>query len=95
MSDKPKKIHEFNVRVTWTGGKEGTIAIEDKPDLPLTAPVQWDGKPESYSPHDLFMSAITGCFITTFASIMKQIKQPIRAHQVSGRGILQKHTVGG
>lgn len=95
MTDKSTETLEFDVKITWTGGKEGTIASEGKPNLPLSSPVHWDGKPDAYSPHDLFLSAVTGCFITTFVSMMKRMKQSITAHQVSGRGILSKHPEGG
>ena len=95
MSGKSPEHHEFSVKVAWKDGKEGSISLEGKPDLPLTSPAQWDGTPDGYSPHDLFMSAVTGCYITTFASMMKRMDQPLAAHQVSGRGLLQKHPEGG
>ena len=95
MSDENPETLEFQLHITWDGGKEGTIAIEGKQELPLSSPIHWDGKPESYSPHDLFMSAVTGCYITTFASMMKRMNQPLTAHKVSGRGILSKHPEGG
>lgn len=79
----------------WTEGKEGIIKINGKSDLPLSSPVHWDGKADAYSPHDLFISAVTGCYITTFASMMKRMKQPLSAHQVSGRGVLKQHPEGG
>lgn len=95
MSDKPVEFHEFNASSTWKSGKEGTITPEDKPSLPLTSPPQWEGKLNAYSPHDLFMSAVTGCYITTFASMMKRMKQPLEAHQATGHGVLQRHPEGG
>lgn len=95
MSDEPVDIHKFAAKITWTGGKEGTIALEGKPHLPLSSPIQWGGKPGVYSPHDLFMSAVTGCFVTTFASMMKRMKQPLEAHQVIGHGVVQRHPDGG
>jgi peroxiredoxin-like protein len=95
MSNETPETHEFQVQIKWIGGKEGTIALDGKQDLPLTSPIYWDGKPDSYSPHDLFISAVTGCYITTFASMMKRMKQPLTAHNVSGRGILAKHPQGG
>ncbi len=95
MSDETPETHEFQVQIKWIGGKEGTIALEGKQDLPLSSPIQWEGKPERYSPHDLFISAVTGCYITTFASMMKRMKQSLTAHKVSGRGLLNKHPEGG
>lgn len=95
MSDKKPESYEFNAEVVWTGGKEGTISLDGKPDLPLSSPIYWDGEPDVYSPHDLFICAVTGCYITTFASMMQRMKQPLQAHQVSGRGVLQKHPEGG
>jgi organic hydroperoxide reductase OsmC/OhrA len=95
MGAKSPESLDFHVEITWTGGKEGTIVPEGKPALPLTSPLYWDGKPQAYSPHDLFLSAISGCYITTFASMMKRMKQPIHAHKVSGKGQLQKHPEGG
>jgi peroxiredoxin-like protein len=95
VSDETPETHEFQAHIKWVGGKEGTIVLEGKQDLPLSSPLQWDGKPERYSPHDLFISAVTGCYITTFASMMKRMKQPLTAHKVSGRGVLNKHPEGG
>ncbi len=95
MTNEASETHEFDVKITWKGGKEGTITLEGKPDLPLTSPVLFDGKPDAYSPHDLFMSAISGCYITTFATMMKRMKEPLNSHQVSGRGIIHKHPEGG
>jgi peroxiredoxin-like protein len=95
MTDEPVDFHEFDVNVSWTGGKEGTITLEGKSSLPLSSPLHWDGTPDAYSPHDLFMSAVAGCYITTFASMMKRMKQPLEAHHVSGRGVLSKHPEGG
>ena len=95
MSDENPETHEFQTQIKWIGGKEGIIALEGKQDLPLSSPIQWDGIPDRYSPHDLFMSAVAGCYVTTFASMMKRMKQPLIAHQVSGRGVLNKHPEGG
>jgi len=95
MNDESPKAHEFNVTITWTGGKEGTITLEGKSLLPLSSPVYWNGKPDAFSPHDLFVSAVTGCYITTFASMMKRMKQPLIAHQASGRAVLKPHSEGG
>jgi organic hydroperoxide reductase OsmC/OhrA len=95
MNNESPQIHEFPVTVTWTGGKEGTITLEGKPELPLSSPVHWEGKPEAYAPQDLFISAVTGCYITTFASMMKRMKQPLTAHQAIGRALLHQHPEGG
>ncbi|MFX0167790.1 MAG: OsmC family protein [Candidatus Hodarchaeota archaeon] len=95
MSDETVERHEFHVGITWTGGKEGIITLSGKPPLPLTSPVYWEGKPDAYSPHDLFISAVSGCYITTFASMMQRMKQPLQTHEVSGHGTLQKHPKGG
>ncbi|MFX1319134.1 MAG: OsmC family protein [Promethearchaeota archaeon] len=95
MGDETPKTIEFDVTVTWTGGKEGTISLVGKTELPISAPVYWDGKPDVYSPQDLFVSAVTGCYITTFASMMKRMKQPLIAHQALGRAVLRQHPEGG
>lgn len=95
MSDEKPKTIEFSATVTWNGGKEGTINLDGKTELPISAPVYWEGKPDVYSPQDLFVSSITGCYITTFASMMKRMKQPLIAHQASGRAVLCRHPEGG
>ncbi len=95
MSDETPKTIEFDVIVTWTGGKEGTINLDEKTELPLSSPVHWEGKHDAYSPQDLFVSAVTGCYITTFATMMKRMKQPLTAHQALGRAILRPHPEGG
>ncbi|MFX1539205.1 MAG: OsmC family protein [Promethearchaeota archaeon] len=95
MSNNVTETLEFNAKVTWTGGKEGDITVEGKPLLPISSPIYWEGKPDYYSPQDLFIAAITGCYITTFATMTKRMRQTIIAHQASGRTVLQKHPEGG
>jgi organic hydroperoxide reductase OsmC/OhrA len=95
MTDQPSETHEFGVQIAWTGGKEGTITLTGKPDLPLSSPVYWEGKLDAYSPQDLFVSAVTGCYITTFVSMMKRMKQPFSSHHAEGRARLHKHPEGG
>lgn len=95
MGNDVSETHEFNAKVTWTGGHEGDITIDGKPSLPITSPTQWEGKLGIYSPQDLFISAIAGCYITTFATLMKKMQQPLKAHQATGRAVLHKHPEGG
>jgi organic hydroperoxide reductase OsmC/OhrA len=95
MGDEATETHEFNASVTWTGGHEGDVILEGKPLLSITSPTQWEGKPGIYSPQDLFISAIAGCYITTFATLMDRMQQPVKAHQAIGRAVLQRHPEGG
>ncbi len=95
MENKFIKTHEFNVKITWTSGREGIINLEEKPSLPLSSPPQWSGKSAAYSPQDLFISALAGCFVTTFATMMSRMRQPLHAYQVSGKGIVHPHPDGG
>lgn len=95
MPNEQTENHEFRVNIIWTGGHEGDIALNGKPVLRLSSPVIWKGKPDAYSPQDLFISAVAGCYITTFAVMMKRVRQSFNAHHVAGRGLLQKDPDGG
>jgi peroxiredoxin-like protein len=95
MSDEKPQTMEFDANISWDGGKDGTVTVEDKQAILISSPAHWGGNPTVYSPHDLFVSAIAGCYITTFATMMQRMKQPLKAHNVSGRGILTKHPEGG
>ncbi len=95
MTKEQVENPEFKVNIIWTGGHEGDITLNGKPVLRLSSPVIWEGKPDAYSPQDLFISAVAGCYITTFAVMMKRVRQTLNAHHVTGRGVLHKHPDGG
>lgn len=95
MTDDKHKFHEFNVEVTWAGAKDGDIVLDGKPPLTISSPPQWGGRKEQYSPQELFVSSVASCFITTLATMMEKMEQPLTSHNVNGRAVLKRHPEGG
>ncbi|MFX1562113.1 MAG: OsmC family protein [Promethearchaeota archaeon] len=95
MNKDDAPVPEFKAVIKWTGGHDGEIAMEGKPSLPISSPPFWGGHGGRYSPQELFVSAITGCYVTTFGEFIKRMNQPIEALKIEGRGILERHPEGG
>lgn len=95
MSNADSPDPEFKIVIEWTGGHEGEVAFECKPSIPLSSAPFWGGQGDRYSPQELFVSAVAGCYITTFGEFIKRMNQPVEAFKVEGRGLVERHPDGG
>jgi organic hydroperoxide reductase OsmC/OhrA len=86
---------EFRVTVNSTGDHRGDIVFDGKPALPTSSPAVFGGEADRYSPQELFISAVTACFLTTFADFAKRLKVTVKSLRIEGRGVVQRDAVSG
>jgi len=60
------------------------------PALQFSAPPEFKGRPDTWSPEHFFSAAIATCFATTFEAIAEFSKFPFEGITVSAEGVLEK-----
>jgi len=63
---KGKKF-KYRVKIKLTEKGEGIIESIGKPNIILSAPVEFGGKEGFWTPEDLFVASVNACLMTTFS----------------------------
>ena len=62
--------HTYRVVAWWNAGKTGLAKSDSAPHaIHFAAPPQFGGLEGRWSPEDLLLSAVAGCFTTTFCAL--------------------------
>ena len=62
--------HSYRVIAWWSSGKTGLAKSDSAPNaIHFTAPPQFGGLEGRWSPEDLLLCAIAGCYTTTFRAL--------------------------
>jgi peroxiredoxin-like protein len=65
-----EQAHKFRVVAWWSSGRTGIAKTDSAPNaIHFTAPVSFGGVEGRWTPEDLLLGAIAGCFTTTFRAI--------------------------
>jgi len=95
VSQDQVESFEFHVTVNSTGDHSGEILFDGKPALPTASPPAFGGEADRYSPQELFVSAVTACYLTTFTSYAKRMKVTVKSLSIEGRGVVQRDAASG
>jgi peroxiredoxin-like protein len=67
--------HTYRVVAWWSSGKTGLAKSESAPNaIHFAAPPQFGGLEGRWSPEDLLLCAVAGCFTTTFRALAEYSK---------------------
>jgi Predicted redox protein, regulator of disulfide bond formation len=79
----------------WNAGKTGLAKSESAPHaIHFAAPTQFGGLEERWSPEDLLLSAVAGCFTTTFRALADYSKFEYTDLEVEVSGTVRKAELG-
>jgi uncharacterized OsmC-like protein len=81
--------------VNSTSENVGELVFDQKPALPMSSPQVFGGEADRYSPQELFVASIAGCFLTTFSSNAKRMKLTVNSLRIEGRGVVQRDAASG
>jgi len=95
VSQDQAESFEFHVTVNSTADHSGEILFDGKPTLATGSPPVFGGETDRYSPQELFVSAVTACFLTTFTSYAKRMKVTVKSLSIEGRGVVQRDAASG
>ncbi|MBS1707314.1 MAG: OsmC family protein [Armatimonadetes bacterium] len=73
------KTHEYPVRVTWKGGRDGSGDVTDQRGnitVPLTTPPEFGGTGAGTNPEQLLAMSVAACYTITLGIVLTNRKVP-------------------
>jgi organic hydroperoxide reductase OsmC/OhrA len=87
--------HTYRVVAWWNAGKAGLAKSESAPNaIHFAAPPQFGGLEGRWSPEDLLLCAVAGCFTTTFRALADYSKFEYTDLEVAVEGMVHKAQSG-
>ncbi len=83
--------HKYRVIAWWSAGKAGLAKSDSAPNaIHFTAPAQFGGCEGRWSPEDLLLAAVAGCYTTTFRAVAEYSKFEYNDLEVETQGVIRK-----
>jgi len=74
IHNKKDKQFLFEMKLEWLSADAGILSSDDvKGNISVATPAAFGGEKGLWSPEDLFLGAISSCFMTTYLSFVKKI----------------------
>src|SRR5438552_16442865 len=87
--------HLYHVVAWWSSGKSGLVKSDSAPNaIHFTAPLQFGGFEGRWSPEDLLLAAVAGCYTTTFRALAEYSKFEYTDVEGQARGVAWKEEWG-
>jgi peroxiredoxin-like protein len=87
--------HPYRVVAWWSSGRTGLAKSDSAPNaIHFTAPPQFGGLEGRWTPEDLLLGAIAGCYTTTFRALAEYSKFDYTDLEVEVRGTICKANSG-
>lgn len=87
--------HTYRVVAWWASGQNGLAKCDSAPNaLHFAAPPQFGGLDGRWSPEDLLLAAVAGCFTTTFQVVAEYSKLDYADLEVEAEGTVRKVASG-
>lgn len=83
--------HKYAVSGSWRKGRGGILRSDESESIvTFGAPREFGGEPGLWTPEDLLLAAVAGCFISTFAAIAAFSKYEFDSLEIVVHGEIQK-----
>jgi organic hydroperoxide reductase OsmC/OhrA len=83
--------HAYRVAAWWTSGRTGLAKSGSAPNaIHFTAPPEFGGLEGRWTPEELLLAAVAGCYTTTLRSIAGTMKFDFTDLQVEASGTVRK-----
>lgn len=88
--------HAYRVAAWWTSGRTGLAKSDSAPNaIHFTAPTEFGGLEGRWTPEELLLAAVAGCFTTTLRAIAGTAQFNFTDLQVEASGTVRKAETGG
>jgi len=81
---------DFTVTLAWDEAKQGRLAAEANPPLPVATPPVFGGPSGVWSAEDLFVGSVAGCLMSTFLYFAERLDVPLAAYTSRATGRMEK-----
>jgi len=87
--------HAYRVAAWWTSGRTGLAKSDSAPNaIHFTAPAEFGGLEGRWTPEELLLAAVAGCYTTTVRAIAGAAQFDFTDLQVEASGIIRKADSG-
>ena len=87
--------YKYFLNVEWTRNRSGVAEADHVVQrVDFSAPVEFQGEEDKWTPEHFFLAALASCFVTTFSAVAEFSKFPVAQLTVTALGTLAK-TEGG
>lgn len=87
--------YRYFLNVEWTGNRSGVAEADHVVQrVDFSAPVEFQGEEDKWTPEHFFLAALASCFVTTFSAVAELSKFPIAQLTVTASGTLEKREGG-
>ena len=87
--------HLYRVAAWWTSGRTGLAKSDSAPNaIHFTAPTEFGGLEGRWTPEELLLAAVAGCYTTTLRAIAGSAKFDFTDLQVEAMGTVRKADSG-
>ncbi|MGH9602249.1 MAG: OsmC family protein [Terriglobales bacterium] len=88
-------VYRYRTSARWTASRKGEVGAESVFEpLVFSAPTEFGGEPNQWTPEHMFVAAVSSCFVTTFGVIAGLSKFPFAELEVTAEGVLEKEEGG-
>lgn len=83
--------YSYRVEARWSGGWRGFVEPEAQaPTIEFSAPPQFQGQADFWTPEHFLVAAVATCFVTTFRAITELSKFELVGLELSVEGVIEK-----
>jgi peroxiredoxin-like protein len=87
--------HAYRVAAWWTSGRTGLAKSDSAPNaIHFTAPAEFGGLEGRWTPEELLLAAVAGCYTTTLRAIAGTAQFDFTDLQVEASGVVRKAESG-
>jgi peroxiredoxin-like protein len=87
--------HAYRVAAWWTSGRTGLAKSDSAPSaIHFTAPAEFGGLEGRWTPEELLLAAVAGCYTTTLRAIAGSAQLDFTDLQVEASGTVRKAESG-
>ena len=88
-------VHKYQVKAQCTKARSGVVSSDVVTDaIRFSAPAEFLGDAGVWTPEHFFVSAIVGCFVSTFSGMAELSKLSFVTFETNAEGIMEKDAGG-
>ena len=89
MTLEPEK-YTYNTQLRWESERKGILSSNDKPDITVATPPEFDGHVGIWSPEDLFLASVEVCALTTFLWFVNKEHINLKSYGSEATGTVER-----
>jgi peroxiredoxin-like protein len=82
--------HRYAARIAGGPAGHATLSSAGVPDMPTAPPLDFDGPGDAWSPEQLLLAAVAGCFLLTFRAVARASRLEFVSLSVEAEGVVDR-----